>query len=323
MVTLYYTGARVANLHDPENWRRVGAIYRVQRTPDKDGGVWMASRERCESVSRMVAIEAMEAAGLDPDDFRLRDRIINAIHHRINGSLDDAAGRNRRTIRERLAGCSARFWRFVAAIAEGIRKYATPDQGPRAVLLLFALTLATLAGCSAETPQAAVDSEAAVVIAYASLTPTFTPDGPTPEPEPEPSPAPEPQKKPVPPDPEPTPAVPPRGKIHATYKEAYAAHDKYGRPLLVIIGSDSCSHCRRLHAALPGHAAAGVFDACEVSELNTERDRKNVQAVLKAVYGTPPARFSVPVVVVFKRGKKGAAAVGYQTREQLQKMIAP
>jgi len=54
-------------------------------------GVWMHDEKRCESVSRMVAIDVMITLGLDPADFRTRDKIINGIHDRINRSLDEAA----------------------------------------------------------------------------------------------------------------------------------------------------------------------------------------------------------------------------------------
>jgi len=56
-----------------------------------DVGVWMADEERCESVARMVAIDAMIALGLDPREFKTRDRVITAISDRINGTLDTVA----------------------------------------------------------------------------------------------------------------------------------------------------------------------------------------------------------------------------------------
>ena len=53
-----------------------------------DVGVWMYNEERTESVSRMVAIDAMIALGLNPEDFKTRDKIIVAISDRINGTLE-------------------------------------------------------------------------------------------------------------------------------------------------------------------------------------------------------------------------------------------
>ena len=53
-----------------------------------DVGVWMSNDYLCESVSRMVAIDAMIALDLDPNDFRIRDRIIKGICKRIDGTLD-------------------------------------------------------------------------------------------------------------------------------------------------------------------------------------------------------------------------------------------
>lgn len=58
------------------------ARYLVSRSAE---GVWMSDDE---SVSRKVAIDAMVAMGLNPDDFWIRDRLIMAISDRIDGSLD-------------------------------------------------------------------------------------------------------------------------------------------------------------------------------------------------------------------------------------------
>ena len=52
-------------------------------------GVWMHDESRCESVARMVAIDCMVSLGLDPNDFRTRDKIIVAISGRINQVLDE------------------------------------------------------------------------------------------------------------------------------------------------------------------------------------------------------------------------------------------
>lgn len=57
-----------------------------------DVGVWMHDESRCESVSRMVAVDCMMALGLDHiNDFRTRDKIITAISDRINRALDEVA----------------------------------------------------------------------------------------------------------------------------------------------------------------------------------------------------------------------------------------
>lgn len=54
-------------------------------------GVWMAQDEEMVSVSRMIAIDAMRAMGLDPNEWRLRDEIISAICQRVDGTLDSVA----------------------------------------------------------------------------------------------------------------------------------------------------------------------------------------------------------------------------------------
>lgn len=59
-------------------------------------GVWMATDD--ESVSRQVAIEAMNALSLDCADWRVRDRVIMAIRGRVNGCLDDAFAIGRRSV---------------------------------------------------------------------------------------------------------------------------------------------------------------------------------------------------------------------------------
>ena len=51
-------------------------------------GVWMSVASPYESVSRLIAIDAMKALDLDPNDFRTRDKIINGINNRVNGTLD-------------------------------------------------------------------------------------------------------------------------------------------------------------------------------------------------------------------------------------------
>ncbi len=55
----------------------------VQKTKE---GVWMASE--WESVARAIAVEAITAMDLDPDDFRLRDKVIVAIANTVDESLD-------------------------------------------------------------------------------------------------------------------------------------------------------------------------------------------------------------------------------------------
>lgn len=43
------------------------------------------------SVARAIAIDAMQAMGLDPAEWRLRDRVIVAISERVNRTLDGVA----------------------------------------------------------------------------------------------------------------------------------------------------------------------------------------------------------------------------------------
>lgn len=52
-------------------------------------GVWM--EREWESVSRVIAIEAMTALGLDPHDFRVRDKVIMAISTTVDRCMDEAA----------------------------------------------------------------------------------------------------------------------------------------------------------------------------------------------------------------------------------------
>ena len=51
-------------------------------------GVWMYDIAACESVARGIAIDAMQALGLDPDHWRTRDKLIFAICPRIDAALD-------------------------------------------------------------------------------------------------------------------------------------------------------------------------------------------------------------------------------------------
>jgi len=53
----------------------------------EDGEVWIV-RGFNVSVSRAIATDVMLALGLDPNDFRTRDKIINSIYKRVNGMLD-------------------------------------------------------------------------------------------------------------------------------------------------------------------------------------------------------------------------------------------
>ena len=53
-----------------------------------DSGIWMSDAKRWCSVSRMIAVDVMMAMNLDPNDFRVRDKIINGINDRVNGTLD-------------------------------------------------------------------------------------------------------------------------------------------------------------------------------------------------------------------------------------------
>lgn len=52
-------------------------------------GVWMVSRR--ESVARFIAVAAMRSLGIDVNDFRKRDKVINAIASEIDEMLDQAA----------------------------------------------------------------------------------------------------------------------------------------------------------------------------------------------------------------------------------------
>jgi len=54
-------------------------------------GVWMTCDDPMVSVSSAIAIEAMQALGLDPNDWRQRGRVIAAISERVNATLDGIA----------------------------------------------------------------------------------------------------------------------------------------------------------------------------------------------------------------------------------------
>ena len=56
----------------------------------KHGEVWMLDSESCCSAERAIAVDAMLALGLDPNDWRLRDKLIQAISPRVTGMLDYA-----------------------------------------------------------------------------------------------------------------------------------------------------------------------------------------------------------------------------------------
>lgn len=65
--------------------------YSVYRT---DEGVWMRSHAvHQESAARTIAQAAMLSAGLDVNDFRLRDRIVVGISSAVNSMLDSVQTR--------------------------------------------------------------------------------------------------------------------------------------------------------------------------------------------------------------------------------------
>lgn len=56
----------------------------------KDGSVWMVNDEGVvhTSAARTVAVDAMNAIGLDPQDWRQRDAVINGISANLTWMLD-------------------------------------------------------------------------------------------------------------------------------------------------------------------------------------------------------------------------------------------
>lgn len=61
-------------------------------TPHKlDDSVWMTSKDSQVSVAREIAMLAILAMDLDPNDFRLRDKVIVAISNVVAHSLDAVA----------------------------------------------------------------------------------------------------------------------------------------------------------------------------------------------------------------------------------------
>ena len=56
-----------------------------------DTGVWMWDERQFESVARVIAIDCMVVLGMDPSDFRTRDKVIVAISPRVQQALNEAA----------------------------------------------------------------------------------------------------------------------------------------------------------------------------------------------------------------------------------------
>lgn len=64
----------------------------------KIGQVWMVSPSHIESAPRMLAIQALHAMRLDPNDFRLRDDVITAIDGPLEGMLNHVAGNSEKLL---------------------------------------------------------------------------------------------------------------------------------------------------------------------------------------------------------------------------------
>lgn len=92
------------NTNDVDRRSAGTACYAAVRS---DVGVWMSDPARCESVARMVAIDAMIALGLDQNDFRTRDKIIGGISDRVNGTLNSVA--NEDIFRRAMESMAAQF----------------------------------------------------------------------------------------------------------------------------------------------------------------------------------------------------------------------
>jgi hypothetical protein len=54
----------------------------------KSGSVWRLDNEEGVSASSAIAVTAMLALGMDPDDWRTRDKLILAILPQVDGMLD-------------------------------------------------------------------------------------------------------------------------------------------------------------------------------------------------------------------------------------------
>ena len=60
--------------------------YAAERS---DTGVWLSVEDRVQiSVARQLAVDMMVSLGMDPEDFKTRDKIIMAISPRVEGVLD-------------------------------------------------------------------------------------------------------------------------------------------------------------------------------------------------------------------------------------------
>lgn len=54
----------------------------------KSGSVWRLDNEEGVSASRAIAVTAMLALGMDPGDWRTRDKLILKLHPQVDGMLD-------------------------------------------------------------------------------------------------------------------------------------------------------------------------------------------------------------------------------------------
>lgn len=57
----------------------------------RDGIFWMTGGYPDKTASRAIAEDVMLALNIDPQDWRTRDKLIDAIYERVNGMLDSAA----------------------------------------------------------------------------------------------------------------------------------------------------------------------------------------------------------------------------------------
>lgn len=83
-------------------------------------------------------------------------------------------------------------------------------------------------------------------------------------------------------------------------------------PVLVDFWATWCGPCQ-MQGPVVEQAAEEMGDAVKIGKLNVDDE-----GMIAGQYGV----MSIPTLIVFKDGKEAARAVGYQTLEQIKKLMA-
>lgn len=83
-------------------------------------------------------------------------------------------------------------------------------------------------------------------------------------------------------------------------------------PVLVDFWATWCGPCQ-MQGPVVEQAAEEMGDAVKIGKLNVDEE-----GMIAGQYGV----MSIPTLIVFKDGKEAARAVGYQTLEQIKKLMA-